>query len=234
MPTGDRPGAPEPDPHGPATRALPTLATRLQAARVAAWRDPRVLRFLVLWVLASPLAALLVYALLFPAEHRLDLLARRGVDTTGVVSRVDGGDVRFRFRAENAEQSGQDTPRAPNPPVAELKPGDRLAVSYDPQDVGRSCACDPALLERPPTGWAYLTWFAIGFAGVAAYIYQRELRRLARYLARRSRELRSRRVITPRSNRDAAGPGPSRPEPIDPGPAPGPRPGRAASREDHR
>ncbi len=200
MPTGDRSGASAPDPQGPATRALPTLASRLQAARVAAWRDIRVLRFLVLWAVASPLAALLVYALLFPDEHRLDLLARRGVDTTGVVTRVDGDDVRFTFRANSAEQTGQDTPRVPNRTAAELRPGDRVAVSYDPADVGTSCACDPALLERPPTGWAYLAWFAVGLAGVAAYIYQRELRRLGRYLAEvSSRRGRSGRWPGPRS-----------------------------------
>jgi hypothetical protein len=206
---------------GPPTRALPTLATRLQAARVAAWRDRRVLQFLVLWTVASPLAALLVYAVLFPDEHRLDLLARQGVATTGVVAKVDGGDVQYRFRSDGAEHRGTDSPRAPNRAASGLKAGDRVAVSYDPHDVSTSCACDPDLLERPPTGWAYLAWFVLGLAGVAAYIYQRELRRLGRYLARRSRELRAARGA------GSARIGPATRGPRPPGPAE--RPGRRAA-----
>jgi hypothetical protein len=49
----------------------------------APWRHKPLLQFLALWLIASPLGGLVLFGLLFPGQHRLELLDRRGVHRPG-------------------------------------------------------------------------------------------------------------------------------------------------------
>ena len=142
----------------------------------APWRHRPLLKFLAIWLVASPLGALAVYGLFFPAEHRLDLLAQRGVQTTGVVSRAHPGEdheITVRFRVAGTAYDLTDTSRAPNRAGASLRLGDRIAVTYDRQDPDRSCACQPHLVQRKPFGLGFLLWFTAGVVGVVLYVTHR-------------------------------------------------------------
>lgn len=198
------------DRHQPGEPAAPGHAVT-PAWLQAPWRHRPLLKFLAIWLVASPLGALAVYGLFFPAEHRLDLLAQRGVQTTGVVSRAhpgEDGEITVRFRVAGTAYDLTDTSRAPNRAGASLRIGDRIAVTYDRQDPDRSCACQPHLVKRKPFGIGFLLWFVAGAGGVAAYVAHRRrslidrgrwwLRRLAD-LVEDYRSSRARPAATPRN-----------------------------------
>ena len=66
--------------------------------------------------------------------------------------------------ANGSSYQAQNSSGAPNPPASQLRPGDELYVTYDPQKPQVSCACDP----KPIMSGARYAWIpVVTMAGTA-------------------------------------------------------------------
>lgn len=115
--------------------------------------------FFPVWIVCGVACALLISIADSSNQALYTRLERHGVTVSAVVTRTEPsnhGIVYYRFAADGRTHSAADSADSPNPPVEQIKPGDRLHVVYDGRDPEYSCACDPRELAKASAWWRQL------------------------------------------------------------------------------